>query len=99
MGKCSRFSRHGATVAFGEVSDGRRARYLPEKAQTGPSPMRVWRSAARSKRTPVGMMPIAHSRLWRASVFAIVARRQEVRPMNAVSAVGAPLQSTIARLR
>jgi hypothetical protein len=28
----------------------------------------------------------------------IVTRLQEVRPMNAVSAVGAPLQSTIARL-
>ena len=34
----------------------------------------------------------------RASVPAIVIRRQEVRPMNAVSTVGAPLQSTIARL-
>ena len=34
-----------------------------------------------------------------ASVQAIVIYRQEVRPMYAVSAVGAPLQSTIARLR
>jgi hypothetical protein len=34
-----------------------------------------------------------------ASILAIVTRRQEVSPMNAVSAVGAPLQSTIARLR
>jgi len=33
------------------------------------------------------------------SVPAIVFHRQEVRPMNAASAVGAPLQSTIARLR
>ena len=48
--------------------------------------------------TAVGMMPIAHSRRRRASVLAIVTRRQEVRPMNAVS-VGAPLQSTISRLR
>jgi hypothetical protein len=32
-------------------------------------------------------------------VPAIVIHRQEVRPMNAVSAVGAPLPSTIARLR
>jgi hypothetical protein len=29
----------------------------------------------------------------------VVIRRQEVSPMNAVSAVGAPLPSTIARLR
>jgi hypothetical protein len=49
--------------------------------------------------TAVGMMPIAHSRRRGASVLAIVTGRQEVRPMNAVSAVGAPLQSTIARLR
>ena len=49
--------------------------------------------------TAVGMMPIAHSRRRCASVLAIVTRRQEVRPMNAVSAMGAPLQSTIARLR
>ena len=33
-----------------------------------------------------------------ASVSMIVTRRQEVRPMNAVFTVGAPLQSTIARL-
>jgi hypothetical protein len=33
------------------------------------------------------------------SVQAIVIYRQEVRPMDAVSAVGAPLQCTIARLR
>ena len=39
------------------------------------------------------------SRRRRASVVAIVIHRQEVSPMNAVSAVGAPLQSTIARLR
>jgi len=49
--------------------------------------------------TAVGMMSIAHSRRRCASVFAIVIRRQEVRPMNAVSTVGAPLQSTIARMR
>ena len=49
--------------------------------------------------TAVGMMPNAHSRRRRASILAIVIHRQEVRPMNAVSAVGAPLQSTIARLR
>jgi hypothetical protein len=35
----------------------------------------------------------------RASVSVIVIYRQEVSPMNAVSAVGAPLQFTIARLR
>jgi Na+-translocating ferredoxin:NAD+ oxidoreductase RnfC subunit len=34
-----------------------------------------------------------------ASVYAIVIHRQEVSPMDAVSAVGASLQSTIARLR
>jgi hypothetical protein len=34
----------------------------------------------------------------RANFLAIVIHRQEVSPMNAVSAVGAPLQSTIARL-
>ena len=49
--------------------------------------------------TATGMMPVAVSRRRRASVPAIVIHRQEVRPMNAVSAVGAPLQSTIARLR
>ena len=47
----------------------------------------------------IGMMPIAHPRRRRANVLAIVIHRQEVSPMNAVSAVGAPLQSTIARLR
>jgi hypothetical protein len=46
--------------------------------------------------TAAGMMPIAHSCRRHASVLAIVIHRQEVRPMNAVSAVGAPLQSTIA---
>jgi hypothetical protein len=49
--------------------------------------------------TATGMMSMAHSRRRCASVLAIVIRRQEVRPMNAVSTVGAPLQSTIARLR
>jgi hypothetical protein len=34
-----------------------------------------------------------------ASVQVIVIHRQEVRPMSAASAVGAPPQSTIARLR
>jgi hypothetical protein len=48
--------------------------------------------------TATGMMPIAHG-VRRARVPAIVIHRQEVRPMNAVSTVGAPLQSTIARLR
>ena len=43
-------------------------------------------------------VPIAHSRRRRATVFAIGTRWQEVRPMNAISAPGAPLQSTIARL-
>jgi hypothetical protein len=33
-----------------------------------------------------------------AKVLAIVINRQEVSPMNAVSAMGAPLQSTISRL-
>jgi hypothetical protein len=45
-----------------------------------------------------GIMPVAY-RGPCASVSAIVIHRQEVRPMNAISAVGAPLQSTIARLR
>ena len=53
----------------------------------------------RPQDTAVGMMPIAHSRRRCASVWAIVTRRQEVRPMNAASAMGAPLQSTIPRLR
>jgi len=48
--------------------------------------------------TAVGMMPIAHSHRRRASILAIVTRWQEVRPMNAVSVLRAPLQSTIARL-
>ena len=43
--------------------------------------------------------PDAHARARRASVLAIVIHRQEVSPMNAVSDQGAPLQSTIARLR
>jgi len=34
-----------------------------------------------------------------ASVLPIVIRREEVRPMNAVSTLGPPLQPTIARLR
>jgi hypothetical protein len=51
------------------------------------------------RHTATGMMPVAHCVARRASVRAIVIYRQEVRPMNAVSAVGAPLQSTIARLR
>jgi hypothetical protein len=42
---------------------------------------------------------MAHSCRRRASVVVIVIHRREVRPMNAVSAVGAPLPSTIARLR
>ena len=49
--------------------------------------------------TATGMMPVGAPRPGRASVLAIVIHRQEVSPMNAVSAVGAPLQSTIARLR
>jgi hypothetical protein len=40
----------------------------------------------------------SHSRHRRASVLAVVTRRQEVTPMNAVS-VGASLESTIPRLR
>jgi hypothetical protein len=46
--------------------------------------------------TAVGMMPTAPSRRC-ASILAIAIHQQEVRPMNAVSAVGAPLQSTIAQ--
>ncbi len=49
--------------------------------------------------TAAGMTPIGHRVAGRANVLAIVIHRQEVRPMNAVSAVGAPLQFTIARLR
>ena len=63
----------------------------------GPSQMRAVGGAFDSD-TAVGMMSIAHSRRRCASVLAIVIRQQEVRPMNAVSTVGAPLQSTIARL-
>ena len=48
---------------------------------------------------PAGMMPIAHRVAGVLAFSAIVIYRQEVSPMNAVSAVGAPLQSTIARLR
>ncbi len=48
--------------------------------------------------TAAGMMRVAQRRR-RANVLAIVIHRQEVSPMNAVSAVGAPLESTIARLR
>ena len=49
--------------------------------------------------TATGMMPMAHRVAGRASVSVIVIYRQEVSPMNAVSAVGAPLQFTIARRR
>jgi hypothetical protein len=38
-------------------------------------------------------------RRWRASVLVIVIPRKEVSPVNAVSAMGAPLPPTIARLR
>jgi hypothetical protein len=41
-------------------------------------------------------LPTAHRPRRPASIPAIVIYRQEVRPMYAVSAVGAPLQSTIA---
>jgi hypothetical protein len=43
--------------------------------------------------------PCCAPRRPRDSFPVIVINRQEVRPMNAVSIVGAPLQSTIARLR
>jgi hypothetical protein len=46
----------------------------------------------------VGMVSIVRLCRRSARVPAIVNHRQEVRPMNAVSIVGAPLQSTIARL-
>jgi len=49
--------------------------------------------------TATGMMPVAHRVAGVLAFPAIVIHRQEVSPMNAVSAVGAPLQSTIARLR
>ena len=49
--------------------------------------------------TATGVMQDAQRVAGRASVLAIVIHRQEVSPMNAVSAVGAPLQCTIARLR
>jgi hypothetical protein len=44
-------------------------------------------------------MPVAHRVAGRANVPVIVIYQQEVRPMNAVSAMGAPPQSTIPRLR
>lgn len=47
--------------------------------------------------TAIGMMPVAH-RVAGGIVPAIVIHRREVKPMNAVSAVGAPLQCAIARL-
>ena len=47
--------------------------------------------------TAVGIMPTAPSRRRCASILAIAIHQQEVRPINAVSAVGAPLQSTIAQ--
>ena len=46
-----------------------------------------------------GVMPIEECVAGRANVSAIVIHRQEVKPMTAISAVGAPLQCTIARLR
>jgi hypothetical protein len=49
--------------------------------------------------TATGALPIAHRVARPANIPAIVIYRQEVRPMYAISAVGAPLQSTIARLR
>jgi hypothetical protein len=49
--------------------------------------------------TASGMKPIAHRLAGVLASPAIVIHRQEVSPVNAVSALGAPLQSTIARLR
>jgi hypothetical protein len=48
--------------------------------------------------TATGMMPVAHRVAGVLAFPAIVIHRQEVSPMNEVSAVGAPQQSTIARL-
>jgi hypothetical protein len=52
--------------------------------------------------TVAGHLPVhrpnVHSRRRCASFSVIATHRQEVRPMNAVSALGAPPQSTIARL-
>jgi len=48
--------------------------------------------------TATGMMPAAQRVAGVLASLAIVIHRQEVSPMNAVSAVGALLQSTIARL-
>jgi hypothetical protein len=48
--------------------------------------------------TAVGMMPIAQVRRPSATVSRIATRRQEVRPVNAVIALGAPLQPTMERL-
>jgi len=49
--------------------------------------------------TATGTCRFCALRRWRASVPVIVIQWEEVRPMNAVSAMGAPLQSTIGRLR
>jgi hypothetical protein len=46
-----------------------------------------------------GLMPIAPRVAGVLAFPPIVIHRQEVRPMHAVSAMGAPLQSTIPRLR
>jgi hypothetical protein len=58
---------------------------------------------ARRSRLRSAMPAVRHCQLQRAlrtaTVVAIVIHRQEVSPMNAVSAEGAPLQCTIARLR
>jgi hypothetical protein len=49
--------------------------------------------------TATGLMPIAHHVAGVRSFAVIVIHRQEVRPMYAVSVMGAPLQGRIARLR
>jgi hypothetical protein len=52
-----------------------------------------------ARNTVTGVMPVAH-RVGRLLTYGwIVIYQQEVSPMNAVSAVGAPPPSTISRLR
>ena len=73
----------------------------PSDPRIGPSakPGWEWVSDVHTGKPSASPVKRLAPRRRRASVSAIVIQRQEVSPMNAVSAVGAPLQSTIARLR
>jgi len=73
-----------------------------ERQAVHPDPARLIAGARKDWVTTIRStvaMPMAHRVAGLLAVPAIVIYRQEVRPMYAVSGVGAPLQCTIARLR